>query len=431
MHFFADALVIYTFEDLNRTMMVVIYNILICLYSGIIWLVALCGNQKAKLWIAGRRGIFKKLTENLKPGEKRIWVHAASLGEFEQGRPIIEKIKGQYPDYKIMVTFFSPSGYEVRKNYTGADYIYYLPADTLGNAKRFINLVKPEKVFFIKYEFWYNYLNTLRKQDIPVYLCSAIFRKNQLFFKWYGGWYLKILHMFSHMFVQTQESKELLASIGFINITITGDTRFDRVYDIALKAKEIPEIAIFAGVSQCLIAGSTWEPDEDLLSGYINTSALPLKYIIAPHEIHISHIERLEKSIQKKVIRYSNWKKNTTGEYDVLIIDNIGMLSSLYRYGQVSYIGGGFGKGIHNTLEAATFGLPVLFGPNYQKFQEAKDLIDAGGAFSISTQQELNLKLDKLFLDPVALCTAQRTAADYVKNNIGATDKILGYIWNK
>jgi 3-deoxy-D-manno-octulosonic-acid transferase len=394
-------------------------------------MVSLFGNQKAKLWIAGRRNIFEKLTGNLKPNEKRIWVHAASLGEFEQGRPIIEKIKSQYPEYKILVTFFSPSGYEVRKNYNGADYIYYLPADTLRNAKRFINLVKPEKVFFIKYEFWYNYLNTLKKQDIPVYLCSAIFRNNQLFFKWYGGWYRKILHMFSHLFVQTQESKELLSSIRFTNVTITGDTRFDRVYDIALKAKEIPEVAAFVGVSQCLIAGSTWEPDEDLLSGYINASDLPLKYIIAPHEIHASHIERLEKSIHKKVIRYSTWKNNTTSEYDVLIIDNIGMLSSLYRYGQVSYIGGGFGKGIHNTLEAATFGLPIIFGPNYLKFQEAKDLIATGGAFSISTQNELNVKLDELFKDPIALCRAQRTAADYVKNNIGATEKILDHIWDK
>ena len=411
--------------------MTIVYNSLIFLYSIAIRLASLFGNPKANYWITGRKDIFKKLKAALKPNERRIWVHAASLGEFEQGRPIIEKIKEQHPHYKIFLTFFSPSGYEVRKNYPGADYIYYLPSDTPANAKRFIDLVKPEKALFIKYEFWYNYLSTLKKKNIPVYLCSAIFRDNQLFFKWYGGWYRKVLSLFDHLFVQTDASKELLASIGFPNVTTTGDTRFDRVYDIASQAKEIAEVAAFVGNHQCLIAGSTWEPDEDLLAAYMNGATTPLKYIIAPHEIHASHIERLEKSIQKKVVRFSTWKLSQAGDPDVLIIDNIGMLSSLYRYGQTAYIGGGFGKGIHNTLEAATFGLPVLFGPNYLKFQEAKDLITLEGAFTISNLTELKDKLDALFSNKEYLRSAQITAGNYVKNNIGATQKIISEIWKR
>jgi len=408
--------------------MTFIYHILIRLYQAAISTASVLGNHKAKLWIGGRKDIFKKLQSALKQDEKRIWVHAASLGEFEQGRPLIEKIKEQHPEYKIILTFFSPSGYEVRKNYTGADYIFYLPMDIPANAKRFIDLVKPEKVLFIKYEFWFNYLSILKKRNIPVYLCSAIFRENQLFFKWYGGWYRNILSMFSHFFVQTDKSKELLDSIGFTNVSVTGDTRFDRVYAIASNAREINEVAAFVGSHQCLIAGSTWEPDEDLLAAYINEKDAPVKYIIAPHEIHLSHIERLEKSIGKQVVRFSAWKQNPAGNPDVLIIDNIGMLSSLYRYGQIAYIGGGFGKGIHNTLEAATFGLPILFGPNYNKFQEAKDLIAFGGAFSITCQNELSHKLDELFSNPAALKNAQKVAGEYVKNNIGATDLICAHI---
>lgn len=409
--------------------MTFLYYIIIKLYQFSINLASLFGNPKAMLWIAGRKGLFARLQSTLKPNERRIWVHAASLGEFEQGRPLIEKIKEQHPEYKVVLTFFSPSGYEVRKNYTGADYIFYLPADTPSNAKRFIDLVNPEKVLFIKYEYWYNYLSILKKRNIPVYLCSAIFRENQLFFKWYGGWYRKILSLFGHLFVQTAKSGELLKSLGYTNVTVTGDTRFDRVYAIATQSREIHEVAAFVGNHPCLIAGSTWEPDEDLLSTYINMESASIKYIIAPHEIQPAHIERLEGSIRKKVVRFSSWKHDQSGNPDVLIIDNIGMLSSLYRYGQVSYIGGGFGKGIHNTLEAATFGLPVLFGPNYHKFQEAKDLIALGGAFSISNQDELNSRLDELFNNVTSLSEAQRTAAEYVKNNIGATELICKYIF--
>ncbi|MDP4209484.1 MAG: glycosyltransferase N-terminal domain-containing protein [Bacteroidota bacterium] len=405
-----------------------LYNNLIRLYNIAIRVAALTGNIKARQWVDGRKDIFRNLENKLQSGERRIWVHAASLGEFEQGRPLIEKIKEQHPEYKIFLTFFSPSGYEVRKNYAGADYIFYLPADTPGNARRFIDLVNPEKVFFIKYEFWYNYLSLLKKRDIPAYLCSSIFRSNQLFFKPYGGWYRKILSFFSHLFVQTEASALLLKNIGFTNVTVTGDTRFDRVYAIASQAREIDEVKTFVGDKQCLIAGSTWEPDEDLLSQYINETPSPLKYIIAPHEIQVSHIDRLEKSIQKKVVRFSSWKLNPSGDFDVLIIDNIGMLSSLYRYGQVAYIGGGFGKGIHNILEAATFGLPVLFGPNHKKFQEALDLIDAKGAFPIQCFTGLKNQLDRLFNDPQYLQTSGNTAGNFVKQNIGATNKILSSI---
>lgn len=409
--------------------MTFLYNIIIRLYQTAIIVASVFGNGKARFWVNGRKGIFKRLSADLKPDERRIWIHAASLGEFEQGRPLIEKIKEQHPEYKIFLTFFSPSGYEVRKNYGGADYIYYLPSDIPANSSRFIDLVKPEKVLFIKYEYWYNYLSILKKRNIPVYLCSSIFRDNQLFFKWYGGWYRNIIALFSHIFVQTERSKELLLAAGYTNVTVTGDTRFDRVNAIASQAREIGEVAAFVGDHQCLVAGSTWEPDEDLLSAYINGSATPIKFIIAPHEIYSSHIERLEKSIQKKVVRYSAWKQDTSGHADVLIIDNIGMLSSLYRYGQVAYIGGGFGKGIHNILEAATFGLPILFGPNHLKFQEAVALIEAEAAFPIQDYRGLKDKLDELFGDTLYLSNSGRKAEQFVNQNIGATEKIMANIW--
>jgi 3-deoxy-D-manno-octulosonic-acid transferase len=406
-----------------------IYNLFVTCYWGAIYMASFFGNPKAKLWIKGRKNLFQTLKAQLKPDNQRIWVHAASLGEFEQGRPLIEKIREQHPDVHIVLTFFSPSGYEIRKNYSGADYIFYLPMDSGRNAQRFIDLVNPQKVLFIKYEFWYHYLLTLKKRNIPVYLCSANFRENQMFFKWWGGWYRKMLHFFSHFFVQTATSERLLKSIGLNNLTITGDTRFDRVYDISLQAKDIPCLKTFIGENQCFIAGSTWEPDEELIARYINETARPVKYILAPHEIHAAHIERLEKSIKKRTIRFSNKDNASLADYDVLIIDNIGILSSLYRYGQVSYIGGGFGKGIHNILEAAVFGLPVLFGPNHLKFQEALDLIEEGAAFPINTYDDLKTKLDKLFGSAETLDMTGKIAASYVKRNIGATEKIMKQIW--
>jgi 3-deoxy-D-manno-octulosonic-acid transferase len=405
-----------------------IYSFLMVCYRTLVTIAAIAGNEKAKLWIAGRKNIWEKLKELLRTDERRIWIHAASLGEFEQGRPIIEKIKADYPQYKIFLTFFSPSGYEVRKNYPGADYIFYLPADSPMNALRFVDLVNPEKVFFIKYEFWFNYLSVLNSRQIPIFLCSAIFRPNQLFFKSYGGWYRQMLHFFTHLFVQDEDSKYLLETIGVKNVTVTGDTRFDRVYAIATQAREIDEVKAFVQDAPCIVAGSSWAPDEDLLVRYLNETDHLVKFIFAPHEIDKEHIERLETSINKRCVRFSEWKQNTAGTFDVLIIDNIGMLSSLYRYGQIAYIGGGFGKGIHNILEAATFGLPVIFGPNYTKFREAVELLNNGGAWSISEYEELKKQLDEFLTNDHSLKTAGQTAGNYVRNHIGATDKILAKI---
>jgi len=408
--------------------MTILYNILIQLFPVGIFISSFFGNTKAEQWLTGRKDIFDRIRKQLNPNEKRIWIHAASLGEFEQGRPLIEKIRHQYPEYKIFLTFFSPSGYEIRKNYSGADYIFYLPLDTRKNATRFIDLVNPQQVLFIKYEFWYNYLAELKKRGIPVYLCSAIFRDNQVFFAWYGSWFRSMLSLFTWFFVQNEQSKSKLKSIGFSNATVAGDTRFDRVYAIATQSREIETVKSFVGLRNCLIAGSTWQPDEELLSKYINDSSLPIIYIIAPHEIDAAHLERLENSIQKKTILYSEFKNNPLADYQVLIIDNIGMLSSLYRYGKVAYIGGGFGKGIHNILEAATFGLPVVFGPDYHKFQEALDLVKSGGAFSISDFNNMKSLFDTLFTDRKFLKESGNIAETFVKQNVGATDKIISHI---
>jgi 3-deoxy-D-manno-octulosonic-acid transferase len=407
--------------------MTLLYQIGIYLYSLAIRVSAMFGNEKAKLFIAGRKNILSNIKNKLQPGERRVWFHVASLGEFEQGRPVMEAFKAKYPEIKIVVTFFSPSGYEVRKNYTGADYIFYLPMDTLYNAKKFVNLVNPEKAFFIKYEYWHFYISQLYKKNIPIYLCSSIFRPNQVFFKWYGGWYRKILTRFAHIFVQTQKSADLLQSIGISNITLTGDTRFDRVYSIASNARELKEVETFTKGTTCLIAGSTWEPDDELVCSYLNSTALVSKAIIAPHEIGESHLEKIEQLLSRPAIRYSKWKDTLSGNYDVLIIDNIGMLSSLYRYAQVAYIGGGFGKGIHNILEAATYGLPVIFGPNHQKFQEALDLIEQGGAFHIKEQGELNSIFDKLYSNSDFQHSTGNIAKAFVKNNTGATNTIISY----
>jgi 3-deoxy-D-manno-octulosonic-acid transferase len=409
--------------------MIFIYNLFIRLYKLAIYTAYFFGNPKAGLWLKGRKNLLNNLKQQLQQNVKRVWVHAASLGEFEQGRPLIEKIREQHNEYQVFLTFFSPSGYEVRKNYQGVDNVFYLPLDTPGNARKFLDIINPEVVLFIKYEFWYNYLAELKKRKIPVYLCSAIFRDNQLFFKRWGKWYRKMLKFFTYFFVQTENSKRLLESIDFNNVIVTGDTRFDRVHSIAMQSKEINEVKAFVGNAVCLMAGSTWEPDEVLLSRYINETKKPLKFIIAPHEVNDSHIERLEKLIQKQSVRFSVWKSKPLGNFDVLIIDNIGMLASLYRYGKVAYIGGGFGVGIHNTLEAATFGLPVFFGPNHQRFQEAVDLIKAGGAFSIKTYDQLKEGLDNLLDNSFFLEDRGRKAADFVKHNTGATEKIMKQIW--
>jgi 3-deoxy-D-manno-octulosonic-acid transferase len=380
-------------------------------------------NPKAKLFINGRKNIYTLIAQKINPEEKHIWFHFASLGEFEQGRPVLEKLKTLYPGKKIVVTFFSPSGYEIRKNYALAD-VFYLPIDTATNAKRFIASINPEMAIFTKYEFWHFYFKELKTQGIPLYVISGIFRESQAFFKWYGSFYRNILKSVTYFFVQNEESKNLLKSIGLNNVTINGDTRFDRVYENAQSPKQLPLIESFIGNSPTLVCGSTWPEDEKILS------ALPEKYpdwkfIIAPHEIHESHIESIEKQFSVGSMRFSVFSSQISDlKSQILIIDNIGMLSSLYQYGKVAYIGGGFGTGIHNTLEAAAFGLPVIFGPKYDKFQEAKDLIALGAAKSIGSTEELISAFENFAENK----NAAELARKYVTDKKGATDQIISMI---
>ncbi len=400
------------------------YNFIITIAQQLIKLASLF-NAKAKLWNDGQSSLIEQIEQKINKKDTFVWFHAASLGEFEQGRPVIEAIKAKHSAYKIVLTFFSPSGYEVRKNYQGADYVFYLPFDTYQNAKRFVEIVNPKFVVFIKYEFWKNYLQVLRAKNIPVYLISSIFSNNQLFFKTYGSWYRKVLSYFSHIFVQDAESEALLKKIYPNNISITGDTRFDRVYEIAQSVKTFPLVEAFSKNNRVFIIGSSWQADEEILFEHLNHAAPKVKYIIAPHEVHASNIERIVKSIEAKVVRYSQAEINTVAENDVLVIDNIGMLSSLYQYGSIAYIGGGFGVGIHNILEAATFGMPILFGPNYKRFKEAVELIEVGSAFSIHDVFEFTEIFEKLIADEKYLKQTGERSQKFVSDNKGATQKIM------
>lgn len=370
------------------------------------------------------------LREKIDRNAKYIWFHASSLGEFEQGRPMMEKIKAEHPGYKILLTFFSPSGYEVRKNYNGADVICYLPFDTPYRVKKFVNLANPAIAVFIKYEFWGNYLCELKRREIPVYIISAIFRPDQLFFQWYGIPYRKMLTCFNHLFVQDQRSKALLEEYGITNVTVTGDTRFDRVLDVRRQAREISVVERFVKNEKgeqmlTLVAGSSWPQDEEMLLRYFNEHP-EMKLIIAPHEIHREHLMYIESLLKRPSIRLSEaaGDSNLSGK-DCLIIDSFGLLSSIYRYGQIAYIGGGFGAGIHNTLEAAVYGLPVLFGPKYHKFKEAKDLIAVGGGFSVSDEKAFCAQMDELLTYHEVLEASGKAAGDFVKKNAGATDQVL------
>lgn len=404
--------------------MIVIYNLLLRIYFLLV-LVASASNSKAKKWIVGRRRLLSRLKREIPVDAEIVWFHCASLGEFEQGRPVIEAYKRQHPSVKIVLTFFSPSGYEVRKNYEGADFVYYLPLDTYFNAKRFIQIVHPQAAIFVKYEFWYHYLQALHKQNIPTYVISAIFRPHQIFFRWYGGMFRRILKNYRQIFVQNQQSSELLREIGVTNVTISGDTRFDRVADIAKGAKKLPIVESFVQGSFAIVAGSTWPDDETILVKYIAENPA-VKMVIAPHEIGENHIrEILGKLEGVKVERYTNTTTDKVAEAQVLLVDTIGILSSVYQYGKIAYIGGGFGVGIHNTLEAATFGMPVIFGPNYHKFQEAKDLIVEKAAFSIESYEQLKEKLNSLVTDESVLKTSSELAKKYVLSKVGATDSIL------
>jgi 3-deoxy-D-manno-octulosonic-acid transferase len=403
------------------------YNLGIRVYYALVLLASLF-NHKARLWIDGRRNLFKNLKNNIDSNATYAWFHASSLGEFEQGRPIIEALKQHYPDIKVILTFFSPSGYEIRKNYKGADYICYLPLDTKRNAREFIKIVNPKWVFFIKYEYWYHFLKRVHKNNSKLYLVSGIFRKEQLFFKAYGSWYRKMLRFFDHLFVQNTESADLLNSIGIKNFTIAGDSRFDRVVQIAEQSKEIEIAGKFSEGFKVIVGGSTWEPDEKILIDYIQSTDKNYKLIIAPHEIQPEHIKQITDKISLPYTLYSQANDANLNDARVLIIDNIGMLSSLYKYGQVAYIGGGFGAGIHNTLEASVYGIPVIFGPNYKKFQEAVDLIETKAGYSINNSQEFIALADALFNNTSELKTAGEAAGDYVRKMKGATEILLNYL---
>lgn len=405
-----------------------LYNLGIHAYTAAIK-VAANFNKKARLLNHGRKNTWSQLEKIDRKGKKLIWFHAASLGEFEQGRPLIEMIKEHEPKTQILLTFFSPSGYEIRKNYKEADYIVYLPADTPYNAKRFIDRVKPDIAIFIKYEFWYNLLYQLHKQTIPTYIISAIFREDQPFFKSWGTLHREMLGFFDHLFVQDQESQKRLAQIGIHQVTLTGDTRFDRVQQIATTAKDIERVAIFCNNKSTIVCGSTWPQDEVLLFEYINNNGSNHKWVVAPHEIHESHIQSILARCEVPAARFSDVHADLS-KARVLIIDCIGLLSSIYRYGQIAYIGGGFGVGIHNTLEAAVYGMPIIFGPKYQKFNEAIELVREGAAFSVKNQQELNDLFNTFNSSPTAIQQGGQQAERYVKSQLGATELIYTNIKN-
>lgn len=403
--------------------MKLIYNFGIYCYKQ---LVALAGtrNAKAQKLTQGQKGIFDYLEQNVNPQGGYLWIHASSLGEFEQGRPLIETLKKHRPDTQILLTFFSPSGYEVRKNYPGADLVCYLPFDLPGNVRRFLDLTKPQKAIFIKYEFWANYLNELKQRNIPTYIISAIFRPKQIFFRAYGGYFRRILRNFTHLYIQNETSRRLLADIGITNVTIVGDTRFDRVRDIRLSAKELPLVEQFSQGKKTIIAGSSWPKDEEFIIDYFNRKN-EIKLIIAPHEIHESHLQFIEKLSKRKTVRYTQATAAEVAACDCLIVDCFGLLSSIYRYGTIAYVGGGFGAGIHNIAEAAVYGLPVIFGPNHRRFKEAHELIACGGGFAINHGDEFIAIADKLLSNPQLLASTSEKAGSYIATNTGATKRIL------
>jgi 3-deoxy-D-manno-octulosonic-acid transferase len=383
-------------------------------------------NPKARAFVNGRKDLFDKMTSSLASNrDPLVWFHCASVGEFEQARPIMEAFKTNWPDHKILLTFFSPSGYELRKNYSGADYIFYLPWDTSKNAKRFIEITKPQLAIFIKYEFWLNFTMALKAKNIPIVSVSSIFRPNQAFFKFYGGLFRKILKNFTYFFVQNTASANLLKQIGIQSVTVAGDTRFDRVYQIIKQGADIPMATKFKAGQKLFVVGSCWPEDLNVLAPFINENRNQLKFIIAPHELSESFLKEIENSLQVTSIRYSQANENV-GDASVLIIDNIGMLSKLYRYGEFAYIGGAFGKGLHNILEAACYGIPIFFGNrNYQKFQEANDLIMRGGAFEVNDYSELKSKYEMMMNRPENFLLACEVTKSYVEENLGATQKII------
>ena len=407
------------------------YNLIIYLYLLGVAVYSRFNEKVRKMW-RGERDAFRVLREKVDPEARYVWFHAASLGEFEQGRPLMEQLRRDHPELKILLTFFSPSGYEVRKNYEGADIITYLPLDTITNARRFLRIIRPEMAFFIKYEFWYNYLHILKHRHVPVYSVSSIFRDGQVFFRWYGRQYGRVLKCFTHFFVQNEKSRELLAGIGLTNTTVVGDTRFDRVLQIKAAAKQLPIVEAFVkDAPHVFVAGSSWQPDEEIFIKYFNQHK-DWKLIIAPHVIGEDHLQQIEKLLEgRKVIRYTEAESQLStltsqlSSFDVLIINCFGLLSSIYRYGDVTYVGGGFGVGIHNTLEAAVWDVPVFFGPNNQKFQEAQKLKACGGGLEISSYEDFERQMNLFDADAQKITSAGQEAGKLVQQLAGATQKVL------
>ncbi len=391
-------------------------------------------NEKVRKMWRGEHDAFAYLKEHVDPKARYAWFHAASLGEFEQGRPIMEQLRREHPEYKILLTFFSPSGYEVRKNYEGADLICYLPIDTIGNARRFLRAVRPELVFFIKYEFWYNYLHILKHRQVPLYSVSSIFRPNQIFFRWYGRQYSRVLKCFTRFFVQNEVSRQLLSTIGIHDVEVTGDTRFDRVLEIKKQARQLPLVDAFVAGNegQVFVAGSSWSPDEDIFMPYFNREHPEWKLIIAPHVIGEDHLDKIIALCEgRRVVRYTKTTAEEAAKADVLIIDCFGLLSSIYHYATVAYVGGGFGVGIHNLAEAAVWSVPVFFGPNNERFQEAQELKKNGGGIEITSYDDFAARMEQLIADGGDLETRGKAAADYILGRAGATREILNSVFGQ
>lgn len=405
-----------------------LYNIAISLYLCGVAVLSLFDEKVRKMW-RGERHAIPDLRRLMEPGARYIWVHAASLGEFEQGRPIMERLRRDHPEYRILLTFFSPSGYEVRKDWEGADIVTYLPLDTPRNARRFLRTIRPVCALFIKYEFWYNYLHILRHRGVPVYSVSSIFRPGQVFFRWYAKGYAGVLRCFTHFFVQNEQSRGLLRdNLGLRNVTVTGDTRFDRVLDIAAEARNLPVVEAFTQGRRVLIAGSSWQPDEQIFIPYMAAHS-DWRMVIAPHVVspdHLAEIEQLLATNGRKAVRYSALQESgDAGDADTLIIDCYGLLSAIYRYATVTYVGGGFGVGIHNVLEAAVWGKPVVFGPNNRRFQEARELLAAGGGREIASAADFQAVMDTFLASPASLEESAQEADDYVRSRAGATDAVV------
>ncbi|MDF4201949.1 glycosyltransferase N-terminal domain-containing protein [Maribacter sp. SA7] len=401
-----------------------LYNLIVISVSAILKVLALT-NSKLSLFVKGRKETISLINRAISNDDKVIWIHAASLGEYEQGLPVIEKLKIQNPTHKIIISFFSPSGYEVKKNSKIADVICYLPMDTKKKVKSFLAAAHPDIAIFIKYEIWPNYLSALKKSNTPTFLISALFKPNQVYFKWYGGFMRRVLNQFYHVFVQNEKAKALLNSVGYTNVSIAGDTRFDRVAEILERDNKLDFMERFKNEQYCFVAGSTWAEDEKIIIDYINKNVLPIKFVIAPHTVKDNHIEEIIAAVDKKVIRYSEMKDITLADYDVIVIDTIGLLTKIYSYADTAYVGGGFATGLHNTLEPAVFGIPVMIGPKFEGFAEAEELVKLGGVISVDNSNRFQQTSDKCFESNDYRLNIGNINTNYIKEKAGATNLIV------